>query len=109
MNIMALTDLKGGGLDRFLTKFCGSLRFQRFSLGCRKRMGQDWRPNRAISDPIMLKRLALTESKVRLATHSAKRLSFIMAGAFFCFCYVVSLRSPEGLMVYIPGLTLYGK
>jgi hypothetical protein len=63
MNIMALTDSKGGGLDRFLTESCGSLRFQRFSLGCRKRMGQDWRPNRAISDPIMLKLLALTELK----------------------------------------------
>ena len=32
---------------------CGSLWFQRFVVGCKKQMGQDWRPNRAVSVEIM--------------------------------------------------------
>ena len=94
-----MTDAKGGGLDRFSSEVCGSLWFQRFSLGCRRRMGQDWRPNRAISTAIMIKLLDLVESKIRLANDVTDRLALVMAGSYFCFCYVVSLRSPEALMV----------
>ena len=54
-------------------------------------MGQDWRPNRALSNPVMSKLLSLVESKIRRETDMNKRLSLIMAGAYFCFCYVVSL------------------
>ena len=31
-----------------------------------------------------------------------------MAGAYFCFCYVVSLRSSEGLMVDVDGIREFG-
>ncbi|KAI2511895.1 hypothetical protein MHU86_2411 [Fragilaria crotonensis] len=107
VNTMNLSDSKGSGYDRFSTEVCGSLWFQRFTLGCRKRMGQDWRPNRAISNPIMVKLLRLVESKIRTSVDVNDRLSLVMAGA--CFCYVVSLRSPEGLMVDMPGLIQYGE
>ena len=106
---LTLTDSKGGNLDRFSSEICGSLWFQRFSLGCRRRMGQDWRPNRAISSELMLRLLSLVESKIRLSTEINDRMSLIMGGAYFCFCYVVSLRSPEGLMVDIPGIREYGE
>ena len=106
---LTLTDAKGGGLDRFSTEVCGSLWFQRFSLGCRRRMGQDWRPNRAISTTLVVKLLARVEEKIRLSTSSQSRLSLVMGGAYFCFCYVVSLRSPEGLMVDVPGLNEFGE
>jgi hypothetical protein len=106
---MTMTDSRGSGYDRFSTEICGSLWFQRFSLGCRKRMGQDWRPNRAISNPLMLKLLTLTESKIKLAHDPMVRLSLVMAGSYFCFCYVLSLRSPEGLMVDLPGLFEFGE
>ena len=72
-------------------------------------MGQDWRPNRAISNPIMIKLLALVETKIRSSVDGLERLTFIMAGSYFCFCYVVSLRSPEGLMVDVPGLSEFGE
>ena len=68
-------------------------------------MGQDWRPNRAISNPIVLILLDLTESRiVNAAVDERERDKWIMAGAYFCFCYVLSLRSPEGLMVDLSGL-----
>ena len=72
-------------------------------------MGQDWRPNRAISTALVIKLLSRVEEKIRLATSSLSRLSFVMGGAYFCFCYVVSLRSPEGLMVDVPGLNEFGE
>ena len=104
-----LTDAKGGGLDRFSEEICGSLWFQRFSLGCRRRMGQDWRPNRAISSELMTCLLNMVESKIRLTSDMNDRLTMVMGGAYFCFCYVVSLRSPEGLMVDIPGILEFGE
>jgi hypothetical protein len=67
-------------------------------------MGQDWRPNCSISNPLMLKLLILVELKIQMSGDLNDRLSWVMAGAYFCFCYVVSLWSPEGFMVDIPGL-----
>ena len=103
-----LTDSKGGNLDRFSTEIC-SLWFQRFSLGCRRRMGQDWRPNRAISTEHMTILLNLVESEIRSSVSDTDRFTFVMAGAYFCFCYVVSLRSPEGLLMDVPGLVEFGE
>ena len=72
-------------------------------------MGQDWRPNRALSNPLVLKLLKLAERRIKISTRPKDSLKYAMAGAYFCFCYVVSLRSPEGLMVDIPGLLQYGE
>ena len=106
---LAMTDSKGSGYDRFSTEVCGSLWFQRFVLGCRKRMGQGWRPNQAISTPIVLKRLSLVETRVMSSCDPIEKRRLVMAGTYFCFCYVVSLRSPEGLLVDIPGLRKFGE
>jgi hypothetical protein len=104
----SLTDYKGTGYDRLTTESCGSIWFHRFSAGCRKRMGQDWRPNRAISNPLMLKLLSEMESKIRTSSGMADRLKWGMAGSYFCFCYVASLRSSEGLMVDVAGIRDFG-
>ena len=73
-------------------------------------MGQDWRPNSARSTPLIVnKLLSSIESKIRGASDSNERMTLVMAGACFCFCYVVSLRSPEDLMVDVPGLIEFGE
>jgi hypothetical protein len=72
-------------------------------------MGQDWRPNRAISTPLMLKLLTLVESRIRMSQDLEERCKWVMAGSYFCFCYVVSLRSSEGLMVDVVGIREYGE
>jgi hypothetical protein len=104
----SLTDYKGTGYDRLTTESCGSIWFHCFSAGCRKRMGQDWRPNRAISNPLMLKLLSEVEVKIRTSSEMSDRLKWVMAGSYFCFCYGVSLRSSEGLMVYVAGIRDFG-
>jgi hypothetical protein len=38
-----------------------------------------------------------------------ERLKEMMAGSYFCFCYVVSLRSAEGLMVDVSGIREFGE
>lgn len=72
-------------------------------------MGQDWRPNRAISNPLMHKLLSLAETKIRSSSDMDDRYRWVMAGAYFCFCYVVSLRSSEGLMVDVAGIRDLGE
>ena len=71
-------------------------------------MGTDWRPNRAISTHLIVKLLRIVEERI-LSTSSQDRLSLVMGGAYFCFCYVVLLRSPEGLMVDVPTLNEFGE
>ena len=83
---------------------CGSLWFHRFMEGCQRRMGQDWRPNKAIRVKIMGALLALVERRALRAVENRARFRWTMAGAYFCFCYVLSLRGSEGLLVDLEGL-----
>ncbi|KAI2491132.1 hypothetical protein MHU86_23418 [Fragilaria crotonensis] len=101
---LVLADGKGAGFQRIAVDPCGSLWFQRFMLGCSKRMGQDWRPNQAISVAIMHLLLERVEERARIAGLSDDRHKWVMAGAYFCICFVLSLRSPEGLMADLEGL-----
>ena len=57
----------------------------------------------------MLKLLALAENKARGSTDVDDRYRWLMAGCYFCFCYVVSLRSSEGLMVDVEGIRDLGE
>ena len=73
--------------------------------GCRKRMGQDWRPNRAISNALlMIELLTAVETRVKDCITLDEHERWLLAGGYFCICYVLSLRSPEGLMVDLEGL-----
>jgi hypothetical protein len=106
-NPMVLTDADGKSYQRIGRDACGSLWFQRFTLGCKKRMGQDWRPNQAISVGLMHALLNRTEGRAKREQTSAGRQKWILAGGYFCVCFVLSLRSPEGLMADLEGLIKY--
>jgi hypothetical protein len=106
-NPLVLADNKGAGYQRLAIDPCGSLWFQRFMLGCSKRMGQDWRPNQAISIQIMHRLLEGTEARATGAESVTDRHKWVMAGGYFCICFVLSLRSPEGLMADLEGLLKY--
>jgi hypothetical protein len=104
---LTLSDNKGTGYERLTVDPCGSLWFNRFMAGCKNRMGQDCRPNRAISSTLMIHLLrACAERSVESETLE-DRERWIMAGAYFCFCFVLSLRSTEGLMTDLQGLLTY--
>ena len=105
---LCLADYKGSVYDRISHEECGSMWFQRFTTGCRRRMGQDWRPNRALSNELIHRILSLAESRIRSSVSKIDREKWVSAGAYFCFCYVLSLRSPEGLMLDLPGLIEFG-
>ena len=101
---LTLSDNKGSGYERLTADPCGSLWFNRFMTGCKNRMGQDCRPNRAISCDLMVALLRQVEARITDSETLEDRERWVMAGAYFCFCFVVSLRSPEGLMTDLEGL-----
>lgn len=103
-NSIVLSDGSGKLYQRIGRDACGSLWFSRFALGCRKRMGQDWRPNQAISVEMMHMLLRKTEDRVRSASETEERSKWIFRGGYFVICYVLSLRGPEGLMADLEGL-----
>jgi hypothetical protein len=104
---LTLADNQGSTYSRLAADPCGSLWFQRFMIGCKKRMGQDWRPNRAVSVELMVSLLEDTERRAISAVSETDRHRWIMAGGYFCFCYVLSLRSSEGLLADLEGLIQY--
>ena len=106
-NPIVLTDADGKSYQRIGRDACGSLWFQRFTLGCRKRMGQDWRPNQAISVTLMQELLSKVEDRAKREDNLPGRQKWILAGGYFCICFVLSLRSPEGLMADLGGLITY--
>ena len=101
---LSLADAKGSTYQRLAADPCGSLWFNRFMAGCKKRMGQDWRPNRALSSDIMRELLSSVELQVRSTDDMEARHKWTMAGGYFCFCYVMSLRGSEGLLADLEGL-----
>jgi hypothetical protein len=65
-NTMALGDQKGQ-YKRFSTDPCSSFWFYRFVEGARICMGQDWRPNKALSIDLLLSLLESTKLKITKA------------------------------------------
>ena len=53
-----------GRYQRLTTDPCAAFWFYRFLEGCKRRMGQDWRPNQALSLELMLAVLEMTESRI---------------------------------------------
>lgn len=70
-------------------------------------MGQDWIPNRAVLSEIMTVLLLNTEQCILDSTDQPTKFKWLMVGGYFCVCYVVSLRSLEGLLCDLEGLIEY--
>jgi hypothetical protein len=98
LSIMALGNERGE-YQRFAREPTASVWFQRFTTGCKRRMGQDWRPNTALSNVLMHKLLEFCENQYKAAKSYDKTAEWIVAGTYFATCYVCSLRGPEGLLV----------
>ena len=52
----------------------------------------------------MHKLLEKAEDRARSAGETGERAKWILTGGYFCICFVLSLRSPEGLMADLEGL-----
>jgi hypothetical protein len=60
--------------------------------GLKQRMGQDWRPNKAISKALMIKVLEEAYHRVDGATSQEEQNRWIVFYTYAMTCYVVSLR-----------------
>jgi hypothetical protein len=100
---MALGDQKGKHL-RFATDPCSSFWFYRFLEGARTRMGQDWRPNKAISIELLLLMLESTELKVQESVTLRERNRWLVFHTFVVVCYTLSSRGCEGFLLDLAGL-----
>jgi hypothetical protein len=67
-------------------------------------MGQDWRPNQAMSIDLLLKVLSETEARIEAAETDTENNRWIVVNTYITVCYVVSLRGAEGLLLDLSGL-----
>jgi hypothetical protein len=106
-SVLSLSDGEGKNYQRLSDDPCASLWFKRFLTGCKRRMGQDWRPDRAISPQLIQHLLARVEARILELpgeANKARRHRWIYAGTYFAISYVISLRGPEGLLLDLEGL-----
>jgi hypothetical protein len=75
-------------------------------MGCQRRTGQDWRPDRAITKMLHFM-LVKIEHRLDQAKDDAERRHWIFAGGYFVLSYVNSLRGPEGLLLDLAGCLKY--
>jgi hypothetical protein len=100
---LAMGDADGKSYSRLCSDPCASLWFKRFISGCQRRMGQDWRPDRAITNKMLLFLLAKIEHRLDSWKDPVEQRRCIFAGGYFVLSYVNSLRGPEGLLLDLEG------
>jgi hypothetical protein len=78
---LSIGDDSGKSYMRIGSDPCASLWFQRFTMGCCRRMGQDWRPDRVISIEQMLSLLLVVEEKITASKTEQEERMWTTAGA----------------------------
>jgi hypothetical protein len=67
-------------------------------------MGQDWRPDEAVSPKLSKALFRLLEDKIAASKDRDEASHWVMAWAPFTFIYVFSLRGNEGLLADLKGI-----
>jgi hypothetical protein len=101
--VLAMVDVKGH-FQRFATEPTCSDWFAAFSEGCKRRMGQIWCPNQAISIELVHALLAKIEEKVLDSQEIDEGALWVTLSTYVAICFVVSLHGPEGLLLDLEGL-----
>ena len=70
-------------------------------------MGQDWRPNRALSTKLLLKISSKANEKSRINDYKSERHMWLVFLVYAMVCYVTSLRGVEGVLLDLDGLIRY--
>jgi hypothetical protein len=104
--VLAFSDDRGQNQRASVDK-CFSMWFSRFFVGCRRRMGQDWRPNKGLSTELIIEVLARVSSRVEGATSEEDSWNWLVFGTYMVVTYVLSLRGAEGLLLDLVGLLSY--
>jgi hypothetical protein len=67
-------------------------------------MGQDWRPNKAISIELLLLLLEAADLKIREAVSPREKNCWVVFHSYVVRCYTISLRGCEGFLLDLAGL-----
>ena len=78
--------------------------FRRFALGCKKRMGQDVRPQLGLSIQGMLEMMKELERRFQMEEDENERNVMINAGAYVMLSLCCLLRGNEGFLLDLAGL-----
>lgn len=78
--------------------------FERFALGCKLRMGQDYRPNLAMSVDVFKVLMEHLERRSTQSETEEERKRHTAVGACCIITYGAALRGNEGFMVDLKGL-----
>jgi hypothetical protein len=70
-------------------------------------MGQDWRPNRALSTALLIGYLKETKVKIVESMTMEELNRWIVLGAYSVITYVMSLRGSEGFLLDLGGLWIH--
>ena len=97
------------GGKAFYTKYpTQSFWFQKFNLGCLKRMGQVVKKDLGIAIEVLIQMLELIKSDIQKVEGWNKSM-LIMAGAYSCICFCGSFRAHEVFLVELDGLLKYNQ
>jgi hypothetical protein len=105
-SVLAFSDDRGKA-ERIVNDPVSSYWFSKFFAGCRRRMGQDWRPNLALSTELIIEVLNRINQKVIDENQPENKHSLVVLGSYIAITYVLSLRGPEGLLLDLAGLRRY--
>jgi hypothetical protein len=105
-NPLILGDDKGKA-QRFVEDGCSSYWYSRCSIGCKHRMGQDWRPNMALSTALFVAYLKMIHATIHESETMSELNRWIILGVYSVITYVVSLRGLEGFLIDLGGLRLH--
>lgn len=103
VEVWALSDERGMA-QRMSQDICSSLWFSRFFIGCKRRMGQDWRPNEALTTALVVETLNLVTQRIEANAMPGVRNAWIVFGTYVAVCYTLSLRGSEGCLLDLAGL-----
>jgi hypothetical protein len=106
LNPLILGDDKGKS-QRFVQDGCSSYWYSRFSIGWKNCIGQDWRPNKALSTELILSYLRQIQLKVVEAETLREENCWLVLAVYSVITYVVSLRGLEGFLLDLGGLRLH--
>jgi hypothetical protein len=96
-----------GKLQRFVKDGCSSYWYSHFAIGCKRRMGQDWRPNKTFSTALLVTYLKQIRFKIADADTMKELNCWIVIGAYSVITYVLSLWGTEGFLLDLGGLRLH--
>ena len=93
-----------GIYQRISQDICGSFWFNRFTVGCSKRMGTETRQNKALSIPLLLVLIENVEKKIKSFKTIKDQHKWVVFITYVVVSYVISLRGNETFLLDLDGL-----